>query len=95
MMPLKLVGSGLPVQFFYYNMRLLGAGLKSDPDISLPYVALWNTTGMLKEKLGQLLGMASSLAMQSSALTEKSNLATTPAPLGELINAPAQVVQPV
>ncbi|KAF2767163.1 FMN-linked oxidoreductase [Teratosphaeria nubilosa] len=38
MIPIKVVGSGLPIQFFYYNMRRLGKGLRSDPDISIPGV---------------------------------------------------------
>ncbi|KUJ06921.1 FMN-linked oxidoreductase [Mollisia scopiformis] len=36
MIPVKVVGSGLPIQFFYLNMRRLGNGLKSDPDKSIP-----------------------------------------------------------
>ncbi|TVY80517.1 NADH-dependent flavin oxidoreductase nadA [Lachnellula suecica] len=36
MIPIKVVGSGLPIQFFYFNMRRLGNGLKSDPDKSIP-----------------------------------------------------------
>ena len=36
MIPVKAVGSGLPIQFFYFNMRRLGNGLKSDPDKSIP-----------------------------------------------------------
>lgn len=40
MIPIKVVGGGLPIQFFYYNMRRLGKGLKSDPNISIPGV-LW------------------------------------------------------
>lgn len=38
MIPIKVVGSGLPIQFFYFNMRRLGAGLKSDPNKSIPGV---------------------------------------------------------
>ena len=34
MIPVKVVGSGLAIQFFYHNMRRLGHGLKSDPDAS-------------------------------------------------------------
>lgn len=46
MIPIKVIGSGLPIQFFYYNMRRLGKGLKSDPEISIPGVLLagiWET----------------------------------------------------
>ena len=38
MIPVKVVGSGLTIQFFYHNMRRLGHGLKSDPDASIPYI---------------------------------------------------------
>lgn len=44
--PVKVVGAGLPIQFFYYNMRRLGAGLESDPDISILGVVMmgvWET----------------------------------------------------
>jgi len=36
MIPVKVVGSGLPIQFFYYNMKRLGSGLRADPDKSIP-----------------------------------------------------------
>jgi hypothetical protein len=36
MILVKVIGSGLPIQFFYFNMRRLGNGLKSDPDKSIP-----------------------------------------------------------
>lgn len=36
--PIKVVGSGLGIQFFYYNMRRLGRGLQSQPDASIPYI---------------------------------------------------------
>lgn len=42
MIPAKVVGSGLPIQFFYYNMRRLGSGLASDPYASLPWVMFTN-----------------------------------------------------
>ncbi|KAK5708652.1 hypothetical protein LTR17_020484 [Elasticomyces elasticus] len=53
MIPVKVIGGGLPIQFFYYNMRRLGNGLKSDPDISIPgmiAVSLWEslTSGLLQ-----------------------------------------------
>ncbi len=40
MVPVKVVGAGLAIQFFYHNMRRLGNGLKSDPDASIPYIVL-------------------------------------------------------
>lgn len=36
MIPVKVVGSGLPIQLFYFNMRRLGNGLSPDPDKSIP-----------------------------------------------------------
>lgn len=40
MIPIKAVGSGLPIQFFYFNMKRLGKGLKADPDKSIPGIVL-------------------------------------------------------
>ncbi|KAL2074101.1 hypothetical protein VTL71DRAFT_7879 [Oculimacula yallundae] len=38
--PIKVVGSGLPIQF-YFNMRRFGNGLSSDPDKSIPGI-VWS-----------------------------------------------------
>ncbi|KAI9875447.1 MAG: hypothetical protein M1830_008461 [Pleopsidium flavum] len=38
MIPVKVVGAGLAIQFFYHNMRRLGNGLQCDPDVSIPWV---------------------------------------------------------
>ena len=38
--PVKVVGAGLAIQFFYHNMRRMGNGLKSDPDMSIPSMVL-------------------------------------------------------
>jgi hypothetical protein len=43
----KVVGSGLAIQFFYWNMRRLGNGLKSDPYASIPYVLFVDSVGMV------------------------------------------------
>jgi hypothetical protein len=40
MIPVKIVGSGSPIQLFYFNMRRLGQGLKPDPDKSIPGMVL-------------------------------------------------------
>ncbi|KAK0516035.1 hypothetical protein JMJ35_002069 [Cladonia borealis] len=40
MIPVKVVGAGLAIQFFYHNMRRMGNGLKSDPDMSIPSMVL-------------------------------------------------------
>lgn len=36
LVPVEVVGSGLPIQFWYFNMRRLGRGLSPDPDKSIP-----------------------------------------------------------
>ena len=41
LIPVKVVGSSLAIQFFYHNMRRLGNGMKSDPDASIPFI-VWN-----------------------------------------------------
>jgi 2,4-dienoyl-CoA reductase-like NADH-dependent reductase (Old Yellow Enzyme family) len=38
--PVQVVGSGLPIQFWYFNMKRLGSGLKPDPDKSIPGMVL-------------------------------------------------------
>lgn len=38
LIPVKVIGSGLAIQFFYHNMRRLGNGLKSDRDVSIPSI---------------------------------------------------------
>jgi 2,4-dienoyl-CoA reductase-like NADH-dependent reductase (Old Yellow Enzyme family) len=69
--PVRAVGSGLPIKFFYYNMRRLGQGLSSDPDASIPYIVamgIWETlSGGLFKPLQQLI---SSVAYGGMAKTE-------------------------
>lgn len=40
MIPIKVIGSGLGIQFFYHQMRRLGRGLKSDPNLSIPWMII-------------------------------------------------------
>ena len=40
MIPVKVVGAGLAIEYFYYNMRRLGNGFRSDLDIGIPRVIL-------------------------------------------------------
>ncbi|KAJ9611163.1 hypothetical protein H2200_004346 [Cladophialophora chaetospira] len=47
--PAKVVGSGLGIQFFYWNMRRLASGLASDPYASVPYVVFSNSLEIGKE----------------------------------------------
>ncbi|KAI9817847.1 MAG: hypothetical protein M1827_000966 [Pycnora praestabilis] len=53
--PVKVIGSGLPIQFFYYNMRRLGNGLKSDPDASIPTIVFISIIETLKSRLMQTM----------------------------------------
>lgn len=48
MIPSKIIGGGLPLQFFYYNMRRLGNGLKSSPNTSIPFVFFSNVFRALR-----------------------------------------------
>ncbi|KAK4542728.1 hypothetical protein LTR36_006300 [Oleoguttula mirabilis] len=51
LMPLQILGSSLSIQFFYHNMRRLGKGLASDPDMSIPKVILMDTLETLRAGL--------------------------------------------
>jgi len=51
MIPIKVVGSGLPIQFFYFNMKRLGNGLSCDPDKSI----LGILVAGIVEKIGSVL----------------------------------------
>ena len=57
--PIKVVGSGLPIQFFYYNIRRLGKGLPSQPFVSIPYVMAVTTLGSIQKALLQIVGVLS------------------------------------
>lgn len=68
MIPIKVVGSGLPIQFFYHNMRRLGAGLGSDPDASIPYLVWTNIVETVKSGLmGTMQKIVQSLGLSKSA----------------------------
>ena len=55
MIPVKVVGAGLAIQFFYHNMRRLGNGLKSDPNISIPSIVFAGILETFKSGLLQTL----------------------------------------
>ncbi|KAE9379463.1 hypothetical protein N431DRAFT_158738 [Stipitochalara longipes BDJ] len=55
MIPVKVVGSGLPIQFFYFNMRRLGNRLSSDPDKSIPGIVLSGIVEMLRSGVAATL----------------------------------------
>ncbi|KAH9223942.1 hypothetical protein DL95DRAFT_484754 [Leptodontidium sp. 2 PMI_412] len=52
LIPVKVVGSGLPIQFFYFNMRRLGNGHSSDPDKSIPGIVWGSIVDACKSRLG-------------------------------------------
>lgn len=54
--PAKVVGAGLPIEFFYWNMRRLGDGLATMPYASLPWVIFSNIAGALRLKLSGMVG---------------------------------------
>jgi len=53
MIPAKVVGAGLAIQFFYHNMRRLGNGMKSDPGASIPYIVFQGTVETFRSGLLQ------------------------------------------
>lgn len=68
MIPVKVVGAGLAIQFFYYNMRRLGNGMKSDPNLSIPYIVFQDVLETLRSGLLTTVGrMLQSFPWQSSA----------------------------
>lgn len=68
MIPVKVVGSGLAIQFFYHNMRRLGHGLKSDPDASIPYIVWMSVLETFRSGLFQTVErMLQSFPWQSKA----------------------------
>lgn len=71
------------------TVRLLGAGLKSDPEISLPWIAVYGTMGALREKLYQFVSAFTSMSVQKSGITH------VPKVMDEMVATPIQVVQPI
>lgn len=51
MIPIKVIGSGLGIQFFYHQMRRLGKGLKSQPEMSILGVLVADTVETFKAGL--------------------------------------------
>lgn len=51
LIPAKVVGSGLPIEFFYWNMRRLGNGLATMPYASIPWVVFSNIVAMVQESM--------------------------------------------
>lgn len=49
--PVKVIGAGFGIQYFYYNMRRLGHGFNSDLHISIPNVLLANVVETLRAGL--------------------------------------------
>ena len=55
MIPVKVVGAGMAIQFFYYNMRRLGNGLKSSRDASIPFILFSTMLETLRSGLTQTM----------------------------------------
>ncbi|MCJ1373381.1 hypothetical protein MMC20_004609 [Loxospora ochrophaea] len=70
MIPVKVVGSGLAIQFFYHNMRRLGNGLRSDPDASIPSIVFLSILETLRSGLSRTFERI----FQSSPLFAKKKL---------------------
>ena len=43
LIPVKGVGAGISMHFFYHNMRRMGSSLKSDPNMNVPSRVLKDT----------------------------------------------------
>ena len=72
--PAKVVGSGLGIQFFYWNMRRLGRGLLSDPYASVPWVVATNTVELIQ---GLVSGLGQNLQdMLPTGVSRRINLKT-------------------
>jgi len=68
MIPVKVVGADLAIQFFYHNMRRLGNGMKSDPDASIPYIVFQGVLETFRSGLLQTVErMLQSFPWQSRA----------------------------
>lgn len=107
MMPVKAVGSGLPIQFFYYNskpetphprdeanapaVRRLGSGLQSDPNISIPRIAFYGAVSAIRAKLNSAWSAIMSMVNRSEG--EGDHLGSMTSDVGELLNGPPQVLQ--
>ena len=59
--PIKIVGSGLPIKFFYYNMRLHGQGKEADPTASIPWILACEIASVAIETATTLGGRMASL----------------------------------
>jgi hypothetical protein len=107
MVPVKAVGSGLPIQFFYYNSKLnvphpsdeanlhavrrLGSGLQSDPNISIPWIAFHGAVGAFQAKLRSVWSAITSRVNGNKG--EKDHLKSMTSEVGQLLSRPPQVLQ--
>jgi len=55
MIPAKVVGASIGIEFFYHNMRRLGNGLSSDPNLSLPMMVFKDTLTQLSSTLSSFV----------------------------------------
>jgi hypothetical protein len=56
LVPVEVVGSGLPIQFWYFNMKRLGRGLRPDPDKSIPVMVLSGIMDAVSSGVKDLVG---------------------------------------
>lgn len=56
LIPAKIVGQSIGIQFFYHNMRRLGRGLKSDPNLSLPVMVFRDTLELMRTSFSSVWG---------------------------------------
>ncbi|KAL2048409.1 hypothetical protein N7G274_000320 [Stereocaulon virgatum] len=69
MVPVKFMGAGLAIQFFYYNMRRMGNGLKSDPDRSIPSMVIKDTLETFRSGLLQTRGCCRAFRVRAKLQT--------------------------
>lgn len=78
--PAKVVGSGLPIQFFYWNMRRLGRGEKPSPETTLAEMvgsevleSLRGWVGRWVERVGKLVGGSERLTLADDTSEKHEN----------------------
>ncbi|KAI9694717.1 MAG: hypothetical protein M1822_000333 [Bathelium mastoideum] len=72
LMPAGVVGSGPALEYFYWNMRRLGSGLKSDPYASVPYVICLKILGHIHQlAAGMMEGATAWLRMGSRSALKR------------------------
>lgn len=60
-MPKGIVGTGIPIRFFYYQMRRVGNGFATDPRVGLPWIVFLGLLESFKQRLLNMFGLLSFL----------------------------------